>query len=152
MDALDWKILSTLQEDGRLTITQLAERVGLSVSPCHRRLRSLETQGIITGYRAMLDAQQLGFGFETLLFVTLEAANHLTIPPFEAAVNELPNVIQAQRLIGETDYLLRVVTKDLAAFQLLYDEQLAALPGVRRLTTTLVMKSVVPERMLPLGL
>ncbi|RKW70704.1 Lrp/AsnC family transcriptional regulator [Galactobacter caseinivorans] len=151
MDALDWQILSTLQDDGRLTVTQLAERVGLSVSPCHRRLRALETEGIITGYRAMLDAQRLGFGFETLLFVTLEAANHTTIPLFEAAVSGLPNVILAQRLIGETDYLLRVVTRDLAAFQQLYDEQLSALPGVRRLTTTLVMKSVVPERMLPLA-
>lgn len=150
MDALDREILAELQNDGRLSVTELAQRIGLSVSPCHRRLKALEDSGVITGYRAMLDPQQLGFGFETLVFVTMDAANRSTIPPFEAAVAALPQIIQAQRLIGETDYLLRVVAKDLPAFQLLYDEELAALPGVRRLTTTLVMKSVVPERMLPL--
>lgn len=151
MDALDREILSQLQADGRLTVTELAERVGLSVSPCHRRLRALERDGIITGYRAMLDAPSLGLGFETLVFVTLDAANSRTIPPFEAAVRDLPRVLHAQRLFGDPDYLLRVVSADLEAYQHFYDEHLAALPGVHRLQTTLVMKTVVDERMLPLG-
>jgi DNA-binding Lrp family transcriptional regulator len=117
MDDVDRKILAELQNDGRLTLTELAERVRLSISPCHRRLRALEHSGAIAGYHA-----QLG----------------------------IPNVLQAQRLFGDPDYLLRVVARDLPAYRQAYDERLAALPGVLRLSSTLVMKSVVEARPLPL--
>ena len=150
MDAVDRKILAELQRDGRLTITELADRVRLSVSPCHRRLRALENSGAISGYRAQLDAHALGLTFEALVFVTMRASDRSTLEMFEASVAEIPNVLQAQRLFGDPDYLLRVITRDLAAFQRLYDEQLTALPGVQRLTSTLVMKSVAEGRPLPL--
>jgi DNA-binding Lrp family transcriptional regulator len=150
MDAVDRKILAELQRDGRLTITELADRVRLSVSPCHRRLRALETSGAISGYRAQLNAHALGLTFEALVFVTMRASDRSTLEMFEESVTEIPNVVQAQRLFGDPDYLLRVITRDLAAFQRLYDEQLAALPGVQRLTSTLVMKSVAEGRPLPL--
>jgi DNA-binding Lrp family transcriptional regulator len=150
MDAVDRKILAELQRDGRLTITELADRVRLSVSPCHRRLRALENSGAISGYRAQLDAHALGLTFEALVFVTMRASDRATLEVFEESVTEIPNVVQAQRLFGDPDYLLRVITRDLAAFQRLYDEQLAALPGVQRLTSTLVMKSVAEGRPLPL--
>lgn len=150
MDAIDRKILAELQRDGRLTITELADRVRLSVSPCHRRLRALENSGAISGYRAQLDAHALGLSFEALVFVTMRASDRSTLEMFEESVAEIPNVLQAQRLFGDPDYLLRVITRDLAAFQRLYDEQLAALPGVQRLTSTLVMKSVAEGRPLPL--
>jgi len=150
MDRIDRKILAELQQDGRLTITELAQRVRLSLSPCHRRLRALEQSGAISGYRAHLDAHALGLTFDALVFVTMRSSRRDTLAAFERATADLPNVLQAQRLFGEPDYLLRVVTKDLAAFQQLYDNQLAALPGVQRLTSTLVMKSVVENRPLPL--
>jgi DNA-binding Lrp family transcriptional regulator len=150
MDAVDRKILAELQRDGRLTITELADRVRLSVSPCHRRLRALENSGAISGYRAQLNAHVLGLTFEALVFVTMRASDRSTLEMFEESVTEIPNVVQAQRLFGDPDYLLRVITRDLAAFQRLYDEQLAALPGVQRLTSTLVMKSVAEGRPLPL--
>jgi DNA-binding Lrp family transcriptional regulator len=150
MDAVDRKILAELQRDGRLTITELADRVRLSVSPCHRRLRALENSGAISGYRAQLDAHALGLTFEALVFVTMRASDRSTLEKFEQSVTEIPNVLQAQRLFGDPDYLLRVITRDLAAFQRLYDEQLTALPGVQRLTSTLVMKSVAEGRPLPL--
>jgi DNA-binding Lrp family transcriptional regulator len=150
MDAVDRKILAELQRDGRLTITELADRVRLSVSPCHRRLRALENSGAISGYRAQLNAHALGLTFEALVFVTMRASDRSTLEMFEVSVTEIPNVVQAQRLFGDPDYLLRVITRDLAAFQRLYDEQLAALPGVQRLTSTLVMKSVAEGRPLPL--
>lgn len=149
MDAIDRKILAALQENGRLTITELAERVQLSVSPCHRRLRALEASGTITGYRAQLDPQALGLGFESLVLVTMRQSDNRTLVAFEDAVAGVPNVLQAQRLFGEPDYLLRVVTVDLAGFQRLYDETLAGLPGVQRLTSTLIMKTVVDSRPLP---
>ena len=149
MDALDRKILTELQLDGRLTITELAARVQLSVSPCHRRLRDLERAGAIRGYRAVVDPAAVGLDFEALVFVTLRWETPDTVTSFEEAVAAVPHVIQAQRLFGEPDYLLRVATADLAAFQQLYDEQLARLPGVQRLTSTLVMKNVVQDRPLP---
>jgi DNA-binding Lrp family transcriptional regulator len=148
MDAVDRKILAELQQDGRLTITELAERVGLSVSPCHRRLRALEQAGAIDGYRAHINAAALGLTFEALVFVTMQVADRATVDAFERAVEAVPHIQQAQRLFGDPDYLLRVVTRDLPAFQAVYDDQLAALPGVQRLRSTLVMKTVVENRSL----
>lgn len=150
MDAIDQKILAELQRDGRLTLTELADRVRLSVSPCHRRLRALERSGAIAGYRAVLDPHALGLDFEAIVFVTMRSADRDTVTAFEAAVADVPNVLQAQRLFGDPDYLLRVITADLPAFQQLYDDELAALPGVGRLNSTLVMKTVVGDRNLPL--
>ncbi|MFH8565671.1 Lrp/AsnC family transcriptional regulator [Streptomyces sp. NPDC017988] len=149
MDALDRKILTELQLDGRLTVTELAARVRLSVSPCHRRLRDLEREGAIRGYRATVDPAAVGLSFEALVFATLRWEDADTVTTFEEAVAAVPHVLQAQRLFGEPDYLLRVATTDLAAFQRLYDQQLARLPGVQRLTSTLVMKNVVHDRPLP---
>lgn len=151
MDRTDRKILSELQSDGRLSVTDLAERVGLSLSPCHRRVRALEESGVISGYRAQLDANALGLGVSALVFVTLREGDSHGVAAFEAAVLEIPQVIEAQRLFGEPDYLLRVITRDLPAFQQLYDEKLSALPSVQKLTSTLVMKSVVQGRPLPLA-
>jgi len=150
VDALDRQILAELQQDGRLTVTELAERVGLSLSPCHRRLRALEHSGAISGYHAHLNANALGLTFEALVFVTMRGGDRATVGAFEQAVAAIPQVQRAQRLFGEPDYLLRVITADLPAFQELYDERLATLPGVQRLSSTLVMKSVVEDRSLPL--
>lgn len=150
MDHFDRKILAELQDDGRLSLTDLAERVGLSLSPCHRRVRALEQRGVIRGYRADLDATALGLNFSALVFITLE--NSKVVPAFEEAISLLENVIQAQRLFGDPDYLLHVVVKDLPAFQQLYDARLAALPGMQRMTSTLVMKDVVINRSLTFAL
>ncbi|MFJ2734962.1 Lrp/AsnC family transcriptional regulator [Streptomyces sp. NPDC087317] len=150
MDDVDRRILAELQQDGRLTLTELAERVRLSVSPCHRRLRALERSGAIAGYHARLDAAALGLTFESLVFVTMRYEDRETVAAFEEAVAGIPHVIQAQRLFGDPDYLLRVVARDLEAYRQLYDERLATLPGVQRLSSTLVMADVVSARPLPL--
>jgi len=150
MDKIDRKILAELQADGRLTVTELAERVGLSISPCHRRVRALEQSGAILGYRAQLDPVPLGLGFSAIVFVTLRESDHSAVSAFETAILDVVDVIQAQRLFGDPDYILRVVTRDLPAFQKLYDEGLSKLPGVQRLTSTLVMKNVIQNRALPL--
>jgi DNA-binding Lrp family transcriptional regulator len=149
VDAVDRKILTALQEDGRLTITELAGRIGLSVSPCHRRLRELERSGAIRGYRAVVDADSLGLSFEALVFVTMGREDRETLLAFEDAVAAIPQVMQAQRLFGDPDYLLRIVTADLAAYQRLQDDRLTSLPGVQRMTSTLVMKRIVHDRPLP---
>lgn len=150
VDAIDRKILAELQRDGRQTITELADRIGLSMSPCHRRLRTLEKAGAIEGYHARLNLSALGLTFEALVFVTMIGADRRTITEFEDAVAAVPNVLQAQRLFGDPDYLLRVIAADLADFQRIYDERLSAMPGVGRLSSTLVMKSIVEDAPLPL--
>ena len=149
MDAVDRKILAVLQREGRLTLTELAARVQLSVSPCHRRLRALERDGAIQGYRAIVDPAAVGLTFEALVFVTMRQEDRDTLLAFEKAVTEIPNVLLAQRLFGDPDYLMRIVTADLAAYQELENDVLAALPGVQRLNSTLVMKRVVDDRPLP---
>jgi DNA-binding Lrp family transcriptional regulator len=149
MDDIDRKILAHLQDDGRATITELAQRVQLSVSPCHRRLRELERNGTIRGYRAIVSPEALGLTFQALVFVTMRQEDRETLLGFEDAVAKIPNVVQAQRLFGDPDYLLRVVTADLGAYQRLEDDELSTLPGVQRLNSTLVMKHVVDERPLP---
>ena len=150
MDRIDRKILAELQKDGRQSLTELADRVGLSLSPCHRRVRALEDGGVIVGYRAQLSASELGFNFSSLVFVTLREGHHQAVADFEAALPDIPYIIQAQRLFGDPDYLLMVVTQDLPAFQRLYDEKLSRLPNVQRLSSTLVMKNVIADRQLPL--
>ncbi len=149
MDAIDRKIIALLQADGRLTLTDLAGRVGLSVSPCHRRLRELERGGVITGYRAVVNPAALGLTFEALVFVTMAQEDRDTLQAFEAGLAAIPNVVSAERLFGDPDYLLRILTTDLAAYHALQDGQLGVLPGVQRMTSTLVMKRVVADHAIP---
>jgi DNA-binding Lrp family transcriptional regulator len=149
MDDTDRKILAALQKDGRLSITELGERIGLSLSPCYRRLRALEQVGVISGYRATIDPARVGLNFSAIVFVTLREGTSDSVQSFESALLDIPEIIQAQRLFGDPDYILHVVTRDLNAFQRLYDRSLSALPSVLRLTSTLVMKSIL-NRPLPL--
>ena len=150
MDRIDRNILAQLQADGRLSLTELADRVGLSLSPCHRRVRALEDSGVILGYRALLAPSELGLNFSAMVFVTLREVTRQAIADFEAAVIETSQIVDAQRLFGDPDYLLHVVAADLPAFQQLYDERLTSLPNVQRLVSTLVMKNVINDRVLPL--
>jgi DNA-binding Lrp family transcriptional regulator len=151
MDTIDRKIIAELQAEGRLTVTELAQRVGLSVAPCHRRLRELERAGAIRGYRAVVDPAAIGLGFEVLVQVTMDREDAATVADFERGLAEIPEVRHAERLFGDPDYLLRVATADIAAYQTLRDEKLATLPGVGRLTSTIVMKRIVEERPFPLA-
>ena len=146
MDALDAKILLILHDEGRLTLTEVASRVGLSLSACHRRIRDLESGGVIRGYRADLDLDLLGLPFEALVFVTMKAGDFTSVSAFEDAVSSVPDIVQAHRLFGDPDYQLYVATASKQDFQKLYDETLTQLPGVQRLTSTLIMKTVVSHR------
>ncbi|MEU4195426.1 Lrp/AsnC family transcriptional regulator [Kribbella sp. NPDC026611] len=147
MDAIDRKILAALQLDGRLTVTDLAQHIGLSAAPCHRRLRELERTGVIRGYRAVIDGAAVGHGFEVHLAITMDA--EASVEAFEAGLSEIPEVVHADRLFGEPDYFVRVMTADIESFQHLRDSKLSRLPGVQRLVSTIVMKKVVDNRPLP---
>ena len=144
---MDRAILEELQQEGRLSATALAERVGLTVAPCHRRMRDLEREGVITGYQAVIDPRKVGLGFEALVFVTLK--NRSQMKDFEAEVERVEFVVEAQRLFGEPDFLLRVYAADLPAYQQLYDDVLVELPGVEKLTSTIVMRNLKERTRLP---
>ncbi len=150
VDRIDRKILSHLQVAGRMSATDLASKIGLSLSACHRRMRDLEATGAIERYRAVIRPAALGLDFEAIVFVTIARTDLATIDAFEQAVVALPNIVEAERLFGEPDYMLRVLAKDLPAYQELYDRTLGTLPGVQRLTSTLVMKRIGHERTIPL--
>ncbi|QOV33217.1 Lrp/AsnC family transcriptional regulator [Streptomyces ferrugineus] len=147
MDAVDRQIIAILQAEGRITLTDLADRVRLSVSRCQRRVRELEAEGVIRGYSALIDGATLGYGFEVLLFATLSRPD--AVDEFDEALAAVPEVIEAQRLFGEPDYLIRVVSADLPSYQHLYETVLIRLPGVRGLNSTIVMKNVVSPRPFP---
>jgi DNA-binding Lrp family transcriptional regulator len=150
VDDIDCKILAELHENGRLTVTELADRVQLTPAPCHRRLHELERAGVITGYRAVLDPAAVGLGFETIVSVTLERGDAATVAAFEAAIAAVPQIRHAERLFGDPDYLLRVVAADLNEYAAMRDHELASLPGIMRITSTIVMKRIVDNRPLPL--
>ncbi|MFM0170041.1 Lrp/AsnC family transcriptional regulator [Paraburkholderia sediminicola] len=150
MDAIDRKILAELQQDGRLTVTELSERIGLSLSPCQRRLRALEAAAVISGYRATIDPASVGLNFSAIVFATLREVTSQHVSSFESALLDIPEITRAERLFGDPDYMLHVVTQDLKAFQTLYDRRLLVLPYVLRLSSTLVMKSICQDRPLPL--
>jgi DNA-binding Lrp family transcriptional regulator len=149
VDAIDRKMIAELEAEGRLTVTELAQRVNLSVAPCHRRLRELERSGAIRGYRAVVDPAAIGVGFEVLVSVTMDREDAATIERFETGLAKVAEVRHAERLFGDPDYLVRVATADIDSYQRLRDEKLATLPGVQRLSSTIVMKRVVDERPFP---
>lgn len=105
---------------------------------------------MILGYRAQLAPSALGLNFSAMVFVTLREGDHQAVAAFENALQGIAQIVEAQRLFGEPDYLLQVITRDLPAFQRLYDERLSTLPNVQRLTSALVMKQVIQDRTLPL--
>ncbi|MET1036207.1 MAG: Lrp/AsnC family transcriptional regulator [Arthrobacter sp.] len=148
IDAIDRSILRRLQRDGRMTATALAAEVGLTVAPCHRRLRELESSGVVQGYRAVVDPASVGLGFQALVFVTLR--DRQSMLAFEEAVVATDRIVEASRLFGEPDFLLKVIAEDLPAYQRFYDEVLVALPGVEKLTSTIVMKNLKGTGVLPL--
>jgi DNA-binding Lrp family transcriptional regulator len=142
MDDIDRAIIGHLQRDGRLTNLELSERVGLSPSPCLRRVRHLESQGVIRGYTAIVDARAVGRAYEPLVWVTLSEVTRESMTAFERAVDEIDDVVEVMRMMGQPDYLLRVATADADTFETLYMDHLARLPHVQTLTSQLAMKTV----------
>ena len=130
---------------------ELADRVGLSPSPCLRRVRALEADGTIRGYTAVLDESAVGCDYEPLVWVTLAAVTRATMLEFESAVASIPNITEVNRMMGQPDYLLRVVTADADEFEALYIDVLAGLPHVQTLTSQLSMKRVKRTHALPIG-
>jgi DNA-binding Lrp family transcriptional regulator len=152
MDAIDRDILRSLQENGRMTNLELARAVGLSPTPTLHRVRELERSGAIRGYRAIVDPEAVQRAFQVLVWVDLVQGTRETIEAFEQALLDIPDVIEAQRLFGEPDYLLRVAVRDSNEYEQLYTNRLAALPGVRKARSQIAMKTIRQGLTLPVTL
>ncbi|MDX1421648.1 MAG: Lrp/AsnC family transcriptional regulator [Kiloniellales bacterium] len=142
LDAIDLKILATLQNEGRITKLALAERVGLSPTPCWTRLKRLEKAGFIKAYRAEIDLAKLGSATTVLVEIILKQHRYEDFEVFERAVRRVPEIVECLATGGGIDYLLKVVTKDIDAYQRLIDELLSAGIGVERYFTYVVTRTV----------
>jgi Lrp/AsnC family leucine-responsive transcriptional regulator len=150
LDRFDLAILSVLAEDGRIRITDLATRIGLSKSPTQARLRRLEEQGIILGYRAILDPIRLGLDHVAFVEVRLNDTREKALRAFNAAVVKVPEIEQAHMIASHFDYLLKVRTRDMTAYRRFLGETISALPYVSN-TSTYVAMEAVKETMLAEG-
>src|SRR5262245_26162379 len=150
MDEIDREILRHLQQNGRMSNFELAKAIGLSPTPTLRRVRRLESSGAIRGYRAVVDPTAIERSFHVLVWVDLVQGTRETIEAFEQALLEIPDVIEAQRLFGEPDYLLRVAVRDSDAYEHLYTNRLAALPGVSKARSQIGIKTIKQGPALPI--
>jgi DNA-binding Lrp family transcriptional regulator len=139
LDAIDWKILSELQNEGRITNVELARRVGISAPPCLRRVRALEEAGYIRGYRALLDEKRLGYEVTMFALVHLSSQAEPDLAAFEAFVRAQPLVRECWMLSGEVDFILKCVAPDLKTFQAFVTE-LTGAPHVRNVKTSLSLR------------
>lgn len=147
LDRFDQSILNILAEDGRISITDLSKRIGLSKSPTQARLRRLEESGIIIGYRAILDPIQLGIDHVAFVEVRLSDTRNAALSAFNAAVALVPEIEQAHMIAGSFDYLLKVRTRNMAAYRRFLGEKISNLPHVSN-TSTYVAMEAVKETML----
>ena len=141
MDRLNERILHELEANGRISNTDLADRVGLSPSACLRRVQDLERSGVIRGYRAVLDRAAIGRGFVAYLAVGLSAHTKAVQEAFEEAVSAMPEVLECHNITGTVEYLLRIEVADLADYKTFHTDKLGTLPQVNALTTYVVMGS-----------
>lgn len=149
IDAIDQKILYELQADGRVTNHELAGRVGLSPSPCLRRVRQLEEAGIIQSYVALVDAAALGLHVSAFVRVRLDGQDDRHLAAFEAAVADFPEVMECYLMTGESDYQLRVMVSSLAAFEDFLRQRLTKIAGVSQVTSSFALRPVVYRTAIP---
>lgn len=142
LDLFDRKILNVLAEDGRISIADLARRIGLSKSPTQARLRRLESAGVITGYRALIDPIRLGLDHVAFVEVKLDDTREAALSKFNAAVVKLPEIEQAHMMASHFDYLLKVRTRSMSAYRQVLGEKISSLPHVASTSTYVAMQAV----------
>ncbi|KXS30608.1 MAG: Transcriptional regulator, AsnC family [Candidatus Gallionella acididurans] len=151
LDRYDIEILRVLQEEGRISNQDLADRISLSPSPCLRRLRTLEESGLITGYRAMLDAKKLGLSLMALILISMDQHTPERLGNFEAKIVEIPDVLECLLITGQdADYQLKVVVRDMDAYQDLLLNHITRIKGVTGVHSSFVLRRVVDKTAMPL--
>ena len=151
IDRYDQQILEILQADGRINNQDLADRIGLSPSPCLRRVRALEESGLISGYYAQLDAKKLGLSLMALIHISMDRHTPERFTHFEAQVGAIPEVLECLLITGQdADYQLKVVVADMDAYQELLLERITRIPGVTGVHSSFVLRRVIDKTALPL--
>ncbi len=151
LDAVDRAILGLLQEDGRIANVDLAEAVPLSPSACLRRVRRLEESGRIDRYVALLDPSAVGLGTNVFVEITLTGQDETTLEAFERAVSERPEIMSCHLMAGQFDYLVHVVVRDVADYEVLHRTHLAQLPGVVRMVSSFALRPICDRTAYPIS-
>ncbi|MCA0271655.1 MAG: Lrp/AsnC family transcriptional regulator [Proteobacteria bacterium] len=151
MDALDGRILAALQRDGRQSVTDLAAAIGLSPTPCARRLARLEADGVIEGYGARIDQARIGLAISVFIWVELDSQSKDAIDAFERAIRGFDRVMECHLMTGSRDILMRVVAADLADFDRFLEEKLMRVPGIRSTRSSFALRTMVKRHVLPVG-
>ncbi|MDR2856277.1 MAG: Lrp/AsnC family transcriptional regulator [Novosphingobium sp.] len=141
LDQIDRRLLAELQDEGRVTNVELAQRVGLTAPPCLRRVRALEEKGVIKGYHAELDASRLGYAITVFALVSLKSQAEEALRQFEDHMGTLPEVRECHMLNGEIDFILKIVSKDLQSFQEFLTSKLTPAPNVASVKTSLTIRT-----------
>lgn len=150
LDSYDRRLLQELQRDGRISNQELADRIGLSPSPCLRRVRALHEQGVIIGYHALLDARKLGLTLMALIHISMDRHTPERFANFEEAIQALPQVLECLLITGQdADYQLKVIVRDMEAYQELLLNKITRIPGVSGVHSSFVMRRVVDNTALP---
>jgi DNA-binding Lrp family transcriptional regulator len=142
MDMTDKRILSYLQEQGNMSMAELSERIGLSLSACHRRVKLLESKGVISHYAANLNRRALGLELQVFIEVTLTSQRNEAHIDFEEAIANMPEVLEAHLITGEFDYLMRVAARSTADYEVLLRNKLSQIPSVSQMRTLLSISTV----------
>ncbi|MGB4467472.1 MAG: Lrp/AsnC family transcriptional regulator [Azovibrio sp.] len=152
LDRYDRQILQLLQEDGRISNQDLAERIGLSPSPCLRRVKALEEAGLIRGYRALLDARKLGLSLMALIHISMDRHTPERFENFEKEIQGIPEIIECLLITGQdADYQLKAVVRDMDGYQELLLNRITRIPGVTGVHSSFVLRRVVDETALPIA-
>lgn len=150
LDAIDRRLLAALQDNGRLSATELAEKVGLTTSPCLRRIRNLEEAGVIQGYSTVIDQTKVGLPVSVFVSVKLERQREDTMLRFEEAIRRSPEVVECYLMTGTRDYLLRVVARDLTGYERFLKQTLTRLDGVASIESSFALAQVKHSSALPI--
>jgi Lrp/AsnC family leucine-responsive transcriptional regulator len=152
LDRYDRHILEVLQADGRISNQELADRIGLSPSPCLRRVRALEEAGIIAGYRALVDAKKLGLSLIAFVNISMDRHTPERFANFDATVSALPEVLECSLITGrDADYQLKIIVRDMEAYQDLLLHKITRIEGVSGVHSSFVLRQVVERTALPVG-
>lgn len=150
MDSIDAKIVQALQRDGRQRLADLSEKVGLSATPLARRIARLECDGVITGYSARVDQEKLGLPLNAFIFVELEHQNRDAVKAFETALCRFDEVMECYLMTGTRDILIRVVARDLTAFDRFLEDGLMQVKGIRNMRSSFALRTMIRRNDLPL--
>lgn len=150
-DRFSARILASLQDNGRLTVQEVADRVGLSTTPTWKRIKELEKQGVIRGYAALLDREKVGLGICVLAEINLAQHMKAVVSEFEQAIQASDAIVECYSLTGEADYLIKVLAPDIAGYNAFLDSVVMKLPGLSAIRSSVVLREVKSSTALPLN-